>query len=167
MNIAFMVSFAGPDSADLLADLAKFTHDNEGKWLNSKVSYLEGYIAANIKVSLPAENAAIVKANFMAKKDLTVKIEDISTEYQAPKKPIKLTIKANDRPGLIFEITRLVKEFGAEIVHIETHRLQVQSISGTVFISDLVLNIQEDSNIELLMSEIKTIEDSLIITQES
>ena len=62
MNVSFMVSFAGLDRANLLTDLAQFTHDNEGKWLSSKVSYLEGHVAANIKVSLPAEKARIVKA---------------------------------------------------------------------------------------------------------
>lgn len=166
MNVAFMVSFAGADSSNLLANLAKFTHEHDGKWLSSKVSYLEGYVAANIKVSLPEENARIVKANFMGQAGLAVKIDDITTEYTAPSKPIKLTIKATDRPGLVSEITHLIQEFSADIEHIENHRLQVQSIGGTVFISELVLNIPESASIEVLFSEIKTIDPSIMITQE-
>lgn len=166
MNVSFMVSFAGLDRANLLTDLAQFTHDNEGKWLSSKVSYLEGHVAANIKVSLPAEKARIVKANFIAQKDLAVKIDDISTEYIMPNKPIKFTIKANDRSGLVSEITHLIQESGAEILHIENHRLQVQPIGRTVFISELVLNIPEEADVEILFSEIKTIDESIHINKE-
>ena len=163
MNVTFMMSFAGPDRANLLVNLAKFTHDNDGVWLNTKVSYFEGHVAANIKVSLPEEKAPIVKANLMAYKDLAVKIDDISTEYAAPSKSITLTIKATDRPGLVSEITHLIQESAAEILHIESRRLQVQPIGGTVFLSELVLKIPEEFDVDVLFSELKTIDESLLI----
>lgn len=163
MNVTFIMSFAGPDRASLLVDLAKFTHDNDGIWLNSKVSYLDGHVAANIKVSLPEDKAPMVKANLLAYKDLAVKIDNVSTSYATPSKSITVTIKANDRPGLVSEITHLIQESAAEILHIESRRLQVQPIGGTVFHSELVLKIPEDFNTDVLFSELKTIDESLLI----
>lgn len=166
MNVAFMVSFAGPDSSNLLANLAKFTHDHDGKWLSSKISYLEGHIAANIKVVLPEKHARIVKAHFISQHDLSIKIDDISLENKAANTAIKLCLKANDRPGLVFDISHLIQEFGADILNMETHRLQVQAVGGMVFFSNVDLCIPEALDINLLISELKTLDDSLVITQE-
>lgn len=167
MNVAFMVSFAGPDSSNLLANLAKFTHDYDGKWLSSKISYLEGHIAANIKVSLPKKNARIVKANFIAQHNLSIKIDDISLDDQTPNTAVKICLKANDRSGLVFDISHLIQEFGADILNMETHRLQVQAVGGMVFISNVDISIPEALDIKLLISELKTLDDSIVITQES
>lgn len=166
MNATFIVSFAGPDSKNLLATLAKFTHEHEGRWLSSKVNYLEGHIAANIKVTLPEENARIVKAQFMAMNELAVKIDDLPSEHHEPGKPIKLSVKSTDRLGLVCEITHLIQEFGAELIHIESHRLQVPSMGGNVFIADLDINLPEDLDLDLLISELQTIDESMIISKE-
>lgn len=167
MNVSFIVSFAGPDSPNLLTTLAKFTHENGGKWLSSRVNYLEGHVAANIKVSLPEENARIVKAQFMAQKDLAIKIDDIAEAYHASTTPTKLNIKSNDRSGLVSDITHLIQEFDATILHIESHRLQVPSIGGNVFMSDIVLSIPEELSLDVLISELKTLDESMIITDET
>lgn len=167
MNVSFIVSFAGPDSANLLQNLAKFTHDHDGRWLSSKVNYLEGHIAANIKVSLPQDNARIVKAHFMAQPDIVIKIDDIDSSYYQPQCTRKLNIKANDRPGLVCDITHLIHELGAEIVHIEAHRLQVQPIGENVFMADVVVNLPEELSLERVISDLKNIDEHLMVSEDN
>ena len=52
MNTQFMATIAGEDRPDLLKILAAKTHALEGRWLNSKISRLEGQIAGIIKIDI-------------------------------------------------------------------------------------------------------------------
>lgn len=164
MTVSFIVSFAGMNSPNLLQNLAKYTHEMDGVWENSKFSYLEGHVAANIKVSIAKEKAIELKAHFMAQPGVVTKIVENYGQYPKPKTPTKLSIKANDRPGLVTATTAIIHQQEAELLHIETHRLEMPAADENVFIADLVVNIPEGSTVEALIAEIKTLDDSMIIT---
>lgn len=166
MKVSFIVSFAGMDSPNLLQSLAKFTHENEGVWENSKFSYLEGHVAANIKVTIDEDKAIKVKEHFMAQPGLVIKIVEYFGKQLTPRTPTKLTIKANDRPGLVTDMTAIIHQQNAELLHIETHRLQVQPLGANVFIADLVVNVPEGALIEDLISQIKTLDDEMKINED-
>lgn len=166
MTVSFIVSFAGLDSPNLLQSLAKYTHEQDGVWENSKFSYLEGHVAANIKVSIAEEKAIDLKAHFMAQPGLVTKIVEYYGKCPSPKTPTKLNIKTKDRPGLVTAMTAIIHQQNSELLHIETHRVEVQPLGDNVFIADLVVNIPEGSLIEDLISEIKTLDDDMIINDD-
>ncbi|MGU3842625.1 ACT domain-containing protein, partial [Vibrio diabolicus] len=64
MNTVFIVNFVGQASPATIKELAAITHENGGKWLISKVNFIEDQVAGVIKVELPRENADIVKEAF-------------------------------------------------------------------------------------------------------
>ncbi|MEI6893453.1 MAG: ACT domain-containing protein [Colwellia sp.] len=166
MTVSFIVSFAGMDSPNLLQGLAKYTHELDGVWVNSKFSYLEGHVAANIKVSIANEKAIELKAHFMAQPGLVTKIVEYYGQCPTPKTPTKLNVKAKDRPGLVTAMTAIIKQQDAELLHIETHRLEVQPLGDNIFIADLVVNIPEGSTTEDLISALETLDDSIKINDE-
>lgn len=166
MNIAFIVSLAGVDRPNLIQDLAKFTDQKQGKWINSRVNYLDGHIAANIKVEAPAENKAAIIDYFTNQEKITCYIEDIDLTEKSENSTIALTIKSTDRSGLVSDITHIINEQKAELVHIENHRFTVQPLGHNVFVADVKVKIESDSTVEELIEELKTITDDIIITVE-
>lgn len=166
MNTAFIISLAGKDRANLIQELAKYTHEQQGKWINSRVTYLDGHIAANIKIELPQENKANVVDYFTNQENVTCYIEDINLAELSPVVTVKLTIKATDRSGLVNDITHVVNQQKAELVHIENHRFSVAPIGGNVFISEIEVKIAQGASIEDLVAELKTITDDIIVTVE-
>ncbi len=66
MNTVFIVNFVGQASPATIKELAAITHENAGKWLISKVNFIEDQVAGVIKIELPKENADIVKDAFSA-----------------------------------------------------------------------------------------------------
>lgn len=66
MNTVFIVNFVGQASPATIKQLAAVTHENGGKWLISKVNFIEDQVAGVIKVELPEENADTVKEAFSA-----------------------------------------------------------------------------------------------------
>lgn len=76
MNTVFIVNFVGQASPATIKQLAAVTHENGGKWLISKVNFIEDQVAGVIKVELPEENADTVKEAFSACQTLVVKFVD-------------------------------------------------------------------------------------------
>lgn len=166
MNTAFIVSLAGVDRPNLIQELAKYTHDLDGKWINSRVTYLDGHLAANIKVELPADNKGTLIKYFSELEKCACYTEDIDLTDEAPAETAKLTLKSSDRSGLVSDITHVVNQQKAELVHIENHRFSVTSIGGNVFTAEIDVKIATGATVEDLVSELKTITDDMIVTIE-
>lgn len=76
MNSTFIVNFVGKATPATIKQLAAVTHENGGKWLISKVNFIEDSVAAVIKIELPADNASTVKQAFQTYPGLLVEITD-------------------------------------------------------------------------------------------
>lgn len=166
MNIAFIVSLAGVDRPNLIQELAKYTDEQQGKWINSRVNYLDGHIAANIKVEAPEENKASIINFFTDQEKITCYIEDIDLSEQHDASVVCLSIKATDRAGLVADITNVVNQKKAELVHIDNHRFSVAPLGHNVFTAELSVKIDGDSSAEDLVAKLKTISDDIIVTIE-
>ncbi|WP_277816078.1 ACT domain-containing protein, partial [Vibrio splendidus] len=83
MNSTFIVNFIGKASPATIKQLAAVTHENDGKWLISKVNFIEDQVAGVLKVQLPAINESIVKEAFSANPDLIVQFVDSDHTHNA------------------------------------------------------------------------------------
>lgn len=166
MNVAFLISLAGVDRPNLIQELAEYTHEKEGKWINSRVNYLDGHIAANIKVEAPAEHKASIVNFFTDQDKITCYVEDIDLIDDVERKIVCLNIKATDRSGLVADITNVVNQKKAELVHIENHRYAIAPLGGNVFTADLSVKLDDDSSVDDLIAKLKTITKDIIISVE-
>lgn len=167
MNVAFIISLAGVDRPNLIQELAKYTDEKQGKWINSRVNYLDGHIAANIKIEAPEENKASIINYFTDQEKITCYIEDINAAEKTTRKTVCLSIKSTDRSGLVADITNIVNQMSAELVHIDNHRFSVQPLGHNVFIAELSVKVDDDSMVEGLIAKLKTITDDIIVTIEA
>ncbi|MBW8192389.1 hypothetical protein K0504_15225 [Neiella marina] len=166
MSTAFIVSFAGLNRPNLLQQLAHFTHEHEGKWLSSKVNYLDGHIAANIKVDVPKAQVDAVKSEFANQEGLVVQITDVDTSSTAPAESLKISFHSNDRYGLVHDITNTIDKQSAELVHMDSSRIQVESLGTNVFVAKLVVNVPQGQSSENLMNELRAIDEHVVVDLE-
>lgn len=166
MSAAFIVSFAGASSPNLLQQLAQFTHEHEGKWLSSKVNYLDGYIAGNIKVDVPKQHVDAVKQQFANQDGLVVQITDVDLEASAPSESLKISFHSNDRYGLVHDITNAIDKQSADLVHMDSSRIQVESLGTNVFVAKMTVNVPQGQSSEALLTELRGIEDHAVVDVE-
>ena len=94
------------------------------------------------------------------------KIVEYYGQCPTPQTPTKLNIKAKDKPGLVTATTAIIHQQDAELLHIETHRLDMPDNEDNMFIADLVVNIPEGSKVEDLITAIKTLDTTMVINDE-
>ena len=85
MNRIFIVSFTGNATPQTIKQLASITHDHGGKWLVSKVNFLEELVAGVIKVEIPQENEDLVKDAFAIMKAFWLNLAKQKTIFRTQK----------------------------------------------------------------------------------
>ncbi len=131
MNTVFIVNFVGQASPATIKQLAAVTHENEGKWLISKVNFIEDQVAGVIKVELPEENVDTVKDAFSACQTLIVKFVDSEPHSHREDTVFQLRLDANDRAGIVNEITHVLDGQGISILDMDCQRVFIAGGGGS------------------------------------
>ena len=163
MNTTFIVSLAGKSRPGLLQDLAHFTHEHGGKWLSSKVSHLEGHLAAILKIELPEAQLEAVQNQFKAQANMSVQFDLVNDVLATPASQIRLVIDAKDRLGLIKEITNTLDEQNVTVIEMECARLNVTGLGTSVFTANLELGLPEGCQSNDVIDNLKSLGDDIVV----
>ncbi|SDG96865.1 Glycine cleavage system regulatory protein [Vibrio xiamenensis] len=172
MNSTFIVNFVGKASPATIKQLAAITHENGGKWLVSKVNFIDDQVAAVIKVELPTQNEAIVKQAFQANPDLLVQLTDSSQHAHNADVVYQLRIDANDRAGIVNEITHVLDNQGINILDMDCQRVFIVGgaggggVSSSLFTASIAIKIPENVQIDDVVKELESLSEDTKVMKE-
>ncbi|MBD1577593.1 MULTISPECIES: glycine cleavage system protein R [Vibrio] len=166
MMQTFIVNFAGQTSPPIIHQLAKITHENGGKWLVSKINYLDEQVSGLIKIKMPTQHIEAVKDAFTQQKGLTVYFAD-STDCSEEKTSddqqnnlYNMRVDAEDRGGIVHDISQTVETEHGQIINIESNRVFLADslgVSASMFSSHLTVTLPTATNIQDVISELETL----------
>ncbi|MFA0086438.1 transcriptional regulator [Vibrio sp. 10N.286.49.C2] len=170
MSTTFIVSFIGQATPTTIQNLAAITHENDGKWLVSKVNFLENHVSAVIKVELPSENQEVVKRAFQDYPNLTVQITDTDPHIHDQETIYHLRLDANDRSGIVNEITQYLDAQDIRILDMDCHRVFLAGgggISSSLFTANIALKIPQAMKISDIANELEALSEDTRVIMES
>jgi len=169
MTCTFIVSFVGNATPATIKSLSAVTNDNKGKWLISKVNFIENEVAAVIKVEVPEENVDVVKNAFRAYDDLLVNIVDVDEHVQLEDTIHQIRIDANDRYGVVNEITHVLDEQNVHILDMDCQRVFIAGgggVSSSLFTANLAIRLPVERKIQDIANELEALsEDTRVIIE--
>ncbi|CAE6895345.1 ACT domain-containing protein [Vibrio alginolyticus] len=170
MNTVFIVNFVGQASPATIKELAAITHENGGKWLISKVNFIEDQVAGVIKIELPKENADIVKGAFADCQTLVVKFVDSESHSHNAETIYQLRLDANDRAGIVNEITHVLDDQGISILDMDCQRVFIAGgggVSSSLFSAKIAIKLPSEMEIEDVANELEALsEDTRVIIED-
>lgn len=165
----FIVSFIGKAVPADIKRFAAVTHDNGGKWLISKINFIDEQVAALIKIESPQENFQKIKDVFTAQKELTVLFdygESLLTKHQ---ENYHLRFDASDRFGIVNEITHLLDNQRIRVVDMNCQRIFISGEDGintNLFSANLTLKLPDNMSIIDVVHELESLsEDTRVIIE--
>ncbi|MCG3723568.1 transcriptional regulator [Vibrio cincinnatiensis] len=169
MNCTFIVNFVGTATAATIKQLAAITHENDGKWLISKVNFIDNQVAAVIKVEMPLDKASIVKEAFQSHPDLLVKIVDCEANINKEESIYQVRLDANDRFGIVNEITHLLDGQGIGILDMDCQRVFLAGggVSSNLFTATMAIRLPAEINIEDVAKELEALSEDTRVVIES
>jgi len=170
MTCTFIVSFVGKATPATIKALSAVTNDNKGKWLISKVNFIESEVAAVIKVEVPQENADAVKQAFRSYDDLLVNIVDVDEHVELEDAIHQIRIDANDRYGVVNEITHVLDDQDVQILDMDCQRVFIAGgggVSSSLFTANLAIRLPVERKIKDIASELEALSDDTRVIIES
>ena len=167
MNKTFIVNFVGKATPSTIKQLAAVTHENDGKWLISKVNFIEEQVAAVIKIDLPQENEQTVKVAFESTPGLLVQFVASDIVLHDKEEIFQLRLDANDRAGIVNEITHVLDGQGINILDMDCQRVFIAGgggVSSSLFTANLAIKLPMAVNIDDVTKELESLsEDTRVI----
>lgn len=170
MTHTFIVNFVGKATPTTIKNLAAITHENGGKWLISKVNFIEDQVAAVIKVDVPAENVDTVKAAFQSYDELLVQIVDSDTAAHASDAIYQVRLDANDRNGIVNEITHVLDGQGINILDMDCQRVFIAGgggVSSSLFTANMAIRLPQEISIDDVANELESLSEDTRVMVES
>lgn len=135
-----IATLTGPDRSGLLQLLAKLTHEHHGVWRQSKVINVGGQTAILLEIAVSEESLSSLQQQFLA-------ITNLHCHFSAPKDVTGLnaeaiiSIDANDRPGIMHDVTQALLELDINITHSEQQRMSATNLDSPVLRAKLTLSL--------------------------
>lgn len=170
MNSVFIVNLVGRASPTTIKQLAAITHENGGKWLISKVNFIEDQVAAVIKIEMPTQHVQIVKDAFSAHENLVVQFVDSDLSSHNKETIFHLRLDANDRAGIVNEITHILDNQGISILDMDCQRVFIAGgggVSSSLFTANMAIKLPVELDIEDVANELESLSEDTRVMIES
>ena len=117
-----ILTVIGQDKAGLVEQLATVIASHQGNWMASNLSHLGGYFAGILQLEVPEEHLFALTTELERMADLDIKIQQgLHSEVHLDKQ-LQFVITGNDRPGIVRELSSVIKHKGANIIHFESSK---------------------------------------------
>ncbi|TKB49948.1 hypothetical protein FCL40_07300 [Ferrimonas sediminicola] len=160
MKTRTIVTVTGADRSGLLNLLAKLTRQLDGVWTASKVIHMGGQVAIMLDITLPDSNIKELQERFEAVHRLHCIFNDPPQEEEH-NHTLALHVDADDRVGLIRDITNAIQEMDINITSFDSVRLAAADLGRTVFTASLELSAPSHIDARVLVKKIEDLEGNI------
>ena len=126
----YVLSFITDDRPGIVHELADAVGSLSGNWLESRMIQLEGKFAGLARISVPDDASTSLRQHLEERSGLNLVIEHAPEEQRNLSAQYTLDIVGNDRPGIVFETTRVLAEQGINLIEISS-QVAPAPMSGT------------------------------------
>lgn len=163
MNVNFAVTIAGPETKGLMKILAAKTHEHDARWLNSRTIHLEGRVACLLKVAVPESRLNDLQQSFADLQGFYVDCYSLENQPAKKHQSVIVHMSANDRPGLVSDISHILENLDIKLDHIESHRMGVAGLGRNVFKADMKLQVPEEADLDQLTASLEDLSDNTLV----
>ncbi len=128
-----VLTIIGEDKVGLVETLSNTLVANHANWLASNLSHLSGFFAGVVEIEVATENLEGLSKALKSIQDLKVDIHDGAGNEVTDVQNIEFVITANDRKGIVQELSSIITHKGASIIHFTSSRQSAPNWGGGLF----------------------------------
>ena len=165
MTTSYIITFIGDDRPGLVEDLAQVIADNNGNWLESRLSQLAGKFAGIIRVSLDGDNVSDFQQALenLTRKGLSVRVRQVDGERTAAGRVIVLTAIGPDRPGIVREISSALATHKLNVVEMDSRVSSAPMTAEQLFEAIIHIEVTATDAIDTLSDTLDEIANEMTL----
>ncbi|WP_243229453.1 glycine cleavage system protein R [Microbacterium sp. CIAB417] len=158
-----ILTVVGTDRPGLVAAVADVVDAHGGNWENSQLAELAGAFAGVVQVSVPDDRRAQLTSALQALDGLlTVTVHAGSdAEPEATARPVALQILGNDRPGIVREVSAVLRAHELSIETMTTETRDAAMAGGRLFEASVVAEVPASADLEALRADLERLTTEL------
>ena len=153
------------DVPGVVEKVAETVKDHGGNWLNSNMSRLAGKFAGILLVDVsPDHQAGLLSAlESLSARGIRVIAEPSQEEESERPRTLRLTIVANDRPGIVEEISGVLADNGVNVEELETSCEPAPMSAVALFRGEARIRLPEHLSREDLRARLEALSEDLML----
>ena len=162
-----VLTLIGKDKAGLVEQLATLINDHHGNWTASNLSHLAGYFAGILQVEVAEQHVEALSNALQQMQDLDIRIQHgVDTKVQEHRL-LKFVITGNDRPGIVRELSSVIKHKGTNIVHFESSKQSAPNWGVPLFNAIATVELPAGLNKEEVVTALESIASDVVVDVET
>jgi glycine cleavage system regulatory protein len=162
-----VLTLIGKDKPGLVDAIAKCIMDADGNWLKSSFCQLSGQFAGFIEIMLAHDkhNELVHACHQLAHLHITLQpsnAHEISRDAKAV-----ILVTANDRRGIVSDITSTLKTFDINIIEMTTKCESAPNWGSPLFTAKVIISVSPQMDLDNVKLAIEDITDDLMVEIES
>ncbi|KAA9135864.1 glycine cleavage system protein R [Microbacterium caowuchunii] len=152
-----VLTVVGNDRAGLVAAVADVVADHGGNWERSQLAELSGAFAGIVEVSVPAARTESLRAALGAMEGLIAIAVPAAGPHPAagPARLISFQVLGNDHPGIVKEVTSVLRGRGVSIERMTTTTRDAAMAGGQLFDASIAVSVPADVDVDQLTAELE------------
>jgi glycine cleavage system regulatory protein len=169
MSGFLIISIMADDRPGLVESLSHIIRENEGSWLESRMSHLAGKFAGIVQVRVNDNKKQSLTEALMLLKDQNwlITIEESVQTQQKNQANAKLNIVGNDRPGIVSDVSQVLAKLGVNVLELNTQFESAAMSAEALFKTQA--DIQTPANVDLdnVRDALENISNDLMVELKS
>ncbi len=162
-----IITLVGPDRPGLVEQISDRVLAHGGNWLASNLSHLAGHFAGIIQVELDEAELPALQTTLQSIPNLMVTLVSGETCQQEKSRQLNLAITANDRPGIVQELSTVLKYKGSNIVHFSSRQQSAPNWGAPIFNAIATVQLANGVDKDQVVKALEALTADIIVDVDS
>ncbi len=157
-----IISFISPDRPGLVDTLANIINQHQGNWQTSSLHYLSGYFSGVVEIAVASQQSKALIDKLQSIPGFKCLIEVTDAAPKANDNNIILELTANDRTGIVQEISSVIHHQGGNLLKLVSSQSSAPHSGQTLFKAKATIAVTQQS-IDSLIDALEDLADDLMV----
>lgn len=157
-----IISFITADRPGIVDTLSNVINKHQGNWQKSSLHQMSGIFAGVVEITCPDNSTSALSNELAALENFKMQIEHATAEISASDSQLILELTANDRAGIVQEISSTIHSNGGNLIKLVSTQ-EIAPHAGHELFKAKVTIAANESDIDNMISALENLADDLMV----
>jgi glycine cleavage system regulatory protein len=157
-----VISFITKDRPGVVDLLSKVIKQHKGNWQTSSLHHLSGFFTGILEIAVENDQCEALTSAITSLPDFKINIEQSSPEKSNNTADIVLELTANDREGIVQEISSVIHHQGGNMIKLVSTQDNAPHTGQALFKAKVTLSVNDEQT-ESLINALENLADDLMV----
>ena len=157
-----IISFMTADRPGIVKVLSDLISEHKANWEKSSLHQISGVFAGVVEIAVPAENATDLADKLAELPGFKMQIEHVQQQDSAPEGIFVLELTANDRSGIVQEISSIIHHHGGNLLKLVSTQEIAPHAGHELFKAKITVSAEKNT-IDTMINAFENLADDLMV----